>query len=132
MIAGADGHANYHYTKSHSGQHRYSLLDPGSSLHFTALTSAKREVQAIIGEWHDIVAHHRPILKLGTLSSPLFSTSNPEHPYALETACLAHAPIALFPRLRDCYVPLYKLPSYQLQQIAQDAVLQACGRASPT
>lgn len=132
-----DGHAdeywaaNHHCAKYRGGQHRCPLLDPAPGSDLTALTSAKREVQAMMGEWHDTVAYTSSYIGIGRLELFLVCDIDPEHPYALEAARLALAPITLFPRLSDCHVRLCKLPSYPLQQMAQEAVLQACGRASP-
>lgn len=133
-----DGHAdeywaaNHHCAKYRGGQHRCPLLDsaPGSDL--TGLTSLKQAVQAMMGEWHDMVAHISSHISIGRLELLLVCDIDPDkHPYALEAAQLALAPITVLPRLRDCHIRLCKLPSYPLQQMAQETVLQACGKASP-
>lgn len=131
-----DGHAvdywdaNHHCAKYHGGQHRRPLLDPAPGSDLTALTSVKGQVQAMLGEWHDTVAHTSRHIGTGRLELFLVCDIDPEHPYALEAARLALAPIALFPRLRDCHIRLCKLPNYPIQQMAQKTVLQACGRPS--
>ena len=132
-----DGHvedywnAKHHCAKYRGGQHRRPLLDPAPGTDLTILTSIKQEVEAIMGEWHDTVAYTAPHIGIGRLELFLICDIDPEHPYASKAARLALAPITLLPRLKDCHVRLGKLPSYPLQQMAQKAVLQACGRASP-
>ena len=120
--------AKYHCAKYHGGRHRRPLLDSALG---PDLTSAKRAAQAMMGEWHDTAAYISSYIGIGRLELLLVCDIDPEHPYALEAARLAVAPIALFPRLEDCHVWLCKIPSYLLQQMAQEAVFQAYGRVSP-
>ncbi|KAL2021087.1 hypothetical protein VTK56DRAFT_7506 [Thermocarpiscus australiensis] len=116
---------------SSGGPHRRPLLDPAPGSDWTALTVAKQEIQAIMGEWHDAVAYISSYIGIGRLELFSICDIHPEHPYAVEAACLALAPVTLFPRLRDYRVRLSRLPSYALQKMAEEAVLQACGRGSP-
>ncbi|KAH6853245.1 hypothetical protein B0I37DRAFT_358830 [Chaetomium sp. MPI-CAGE-AT-0009] len=133
--------ANHHCTKDINwpfhggqrcgGQHCRPLLDPAPSADLTILTSAKREVEAMMSEWYDAVSSTSSHIGIGRLELFFVCDIGPENSYALEAAQLALAPIALFPRLKDCHVRLSEKPNHALQQIAQGAVLQACGRASP-
>ncbi|KAK4234435.1 hypothetical protein C8A03DRAFT_37796 [Achaetomium macrosporum] len=84
-----------------------------------------------MSDWHDAMAHISSHIGIGRLELFLICDMDPDHPYALEAARLALGPISLFPRLRDCRGRLSRSPSYALQKIAEEAVLQACGRASP-
>lgn len=120
-----------HHCAKKSGQHRCPLLDSALGPDLTAFISAKQEVQAMICEWHDIVAHISSHICTGRLELSLVCDIDPKHPYALEAARLALGPFSLFPRLRHCHIRLSKSFSYSLRQMAQEAVLQACGRASP-
>lgn len=132
-----DGHeieqwaANNHCTKMRGGQHRRPLLDSALGADWAALTSAKRDIQAMMRDWHDAVAFTSPHISFMHLE--LFFICDIDHgdPYALEAARLALAPLARFPRLKNVHVRLGKKPNYLLQQMAQNAVLRACGRACP-
>lgn len=121
----------HHCAKKRGGEHRRPLLDSATDPDLAAFTSAKEEVQAMMGEWHDTVTHISPQIGIGRLELSLVCDVDPEHPYALEAARLALAPVSLFPRLRECHLRLSKSPSYLLQQMAQEAVLQACRGAPP-
>jgi hypothetical protein len=125
--------AKHHCAKKSGGQHRRPLLDstPRPEHDLAAFTSAKQEVQAMMAEWHDTVTYLSSHIGIRRLELSLVSDVDPEHPYALEAARLALAPISLLPSLRECHVRLSKSPSFPLQQMAQGAVLHACGRASP-
>ncbi len=126
-----DWDANHHCANYRGGQHRRPLLDTTLGSDPTALTSAKWEVEAMMSQWHRAVAHISSRIGTGRLELFLICDIDPEHPYALEATRRALAPVALFPRLKDCHVRLCKPPRYRIQQMAQEAVLQACGRASP-
>ncbi|KAK4234586.1 hypothetical protein C8A03DRAFT_37632 [Achaetomium macrosporum] len=123
--------AKHQCAKKRGGQHRRPLLDSVPGPDSTAFTSAKQEIQVMMGEWSRTVAHISPQIGIGRLELSFICDVDPEHPYALEAARLALAPVSLLPRLRECHVRLSKSSSYPLQQMAQEAVLQACGRASP-
>lgn len=82
-------------------------------------------------DWHDAVAFTSSHIDVGRLELFFVCDIDTGNPYALEAARLALAPLILFPRLKDGHVRLCKKPNYLLQQMAQEAVLQACGRASP-
>jgi hypothetical protein len=125
--------AKHHCAKKSGGQHRRPLLDsaPRPEHDLAAFTSAKLEVQAMMVKWHDTVTYISSHIGNGRLELSLVCDVDPEHPYALEAARLALAPVSLWPFLRECQVRLSKSPSYPLQQMAQGAVLHACGRASP-
>ncbi|KAH6651274.1 hypothetical protein F5144DRAFT_558960 [Chaetomium tenue] len=132
-----DGHAieswaaNHHCTNFHGGQHRRPLLDPTLGAASAALASAKRDIQAMMRDWRDAAAFASPHISVRRLELFFICDIDPVDPYALETARLALAPFALFPRLKNGHVRLSKEPDYLFQQMAQSAVLQACGRACP-
>jgi len=127
--------AKHHCAKKRGGQHRRPLLDSAPGPDSTACTSPKQEeIQAMIGEWHDTMTHISSHIGIGSLELSLVCDIDPasEQPYALEVARLVLAPLSIFPRLRECHIRLSKSSSYPLQQMAQEAVLQACHRASST
>ncbi|KAL2024325.1 hypothetical protein VTK56DRAFT_8807 [Thermocarpiscus australiensis] len=119
---------SYRCAKYHGSLHRRPLLDPASDLD---LTSAKLAAQAMLSEWRDTAAYLSSRVGVGSLELSLVCDVDPEHEYALEAARLAVAPLAVFPRLKDCHVRLCKTWDRPLQRLAQKAVLQARGNASP-
>lgn len=73
----------HHCAKKRGGQHRRPLLDSAPGPDLTAFTSAKQQVQAMMGEWHDTVTHISSHLGIERLELSLVCDVDPEHPYAL-------------------------------------------------
>jgi hypothetical protein len=91
------------------------------------LDSAKLAAQAMLSEWHDTAAYLSSHVSAEHLTLSLVCDVDPDHTYALEAARLAVAPIAdLFPHLKDCHIRLCKTPNRLLQQLAEEAVFDAC------
>ncbi|KAK4233532.1 hypothetical protein C8A03DRAFT_47947 [Achaetomium macrosporum] len=99
-----DGHAeeywaaNHHCAKYRGGQHRRPLLDPAPGSDLAALTSAKREVQAMVGEWHDIVAYISSHICIGRLELFLEVTwSSQDRGYLVVRALCSSSRQGLYP-----------------------------------
>ncbi|KAK4244128.1 hypothetical protein C7999DRAFT_35516 [Corynascus novoguineensis] len=122
---------NHHCTAKRGGQHRRALLHLASESDSTASTAEQAAQEVMIGEWHDVVAPISSYVGDGRLELSLVCDIDPEHSDASNVARRAIAPLILFPRLRNCQVRLSKAPSHPLQQMAQEAALKACGRATP-
>ncbi|KAK4233131.1 hypothetical protein C8A03DRAFT_48229 [Achaetomium macrosporum] len=70
---------NHHCAMFSGGSHRRPLLDPAPGSDLTALTVAKQEVQAMMGEWHDAVAHISSHIGIGRLELFLEVTWSRQH-----------------------------------------------------
>ena len=87
----------------HCHLHRRPLLDPTLDLDST---SAKLATQPLLSEWHDTAVHLSSCVGARCLELSLVCDIDPEHQYTLDVGQLAVAPVALFPRLKDCHVRL--------------------------
>ncbi|KAK4234207.1 hypothetical protein C8A03DRAFT_47411 [Achaetomium macrosporum] len=90
--------------------------------------------QALLDEWHSTAAHLLSHATPGRLVLSVICDMDPRHPRALGVAKSIVAPIRLLPPsyLRACHIRLARKPDHRLQQLAQDAVLEACGIGTPS
>jgi hypothetical protein len=86
----------------------------------------------MLSEWYEAAAYLSSRVSIhGRLELSLVCDIDLNHQQdSLDVGQLAIAPIALFPRLKDCHIRLGKKWNRPLQRLAEKAVLQAC-RASP-
>ncbi len=122
---GEGGCANDSYctSKFRCHDHNRPLLDP-------TLVSAEVATQPMLSEWHETATYLSSLVGIGRLDLSLVCDIDPQHPSALSVGRLAVAPLALFPQLKNCHIRLAKKWNRPLQQLAEQAVLQA-RRASP-
>lgn len=88
--------------------------------------------QALQSEWHSVTAHLSFSITSGRLDLALVCDIDPHHERTLEFALFITTPLRLLPPLKSCHIRLCKTPNPQLQQIAQDSVMQACGISTPS
>lgn len=81
--------------------------------------------RVLLSEWHAAAAYLSSHLKPGQLELSLVCDIDHRPEDAREMARSVVAPFQLLPRLRNCRVRLCDVPDPGLQQLAQDAVLQA-------
>ena len=113
--------AAYCASRYHPTVHRPPLLDPTVDVDF----------QPMLSEWCETATYLSSHVSVGRLELSLVCDIDPHHQQrSLDVGQLAIAPIALFPQLKDCHIRLGKTWNRPLQQLAEEAVLQAC-RASP-
>ncbi|KAK4154074.1 hypothetical protein C8A00DRAFT_43123 [Chaetomidium leptoderma] len=110
------------------GLHQLPLLSPASDGSDGDKLSA---VQTTLSEWHSAAAR-LSLVAPGNLALSLVCDIDLQHPQALDVAKSAVAPIRLLPpsHLRECHIRLAKTADSQLQEVARDTVLQACGIAT--
>ncbi|KAH6632779.1 hypothetical protein F5144DRAFT_575202 [Chaetomium tenue] len=120
---------------SHLHRHDLPLLTP-SSEGDNSIEGGDEDslavAQALQSKWHSAVARLSSSIPSGRLELALVCDIDPRHNRALEIAMAITAPLRLLPPLRDCHIRLSKTPNPQLQQVAQDGVLRACGIALPS
>ncbi len=125
-LDGEFGRVSKHCAKHHACLHRLPLLHPASEPGSDS-TSASLAAQAMLSEWHDIAAYLSSRVSVERLALLLVCDIDPEHPDALEAARLAVTPVAtLFQHLKDGHIRLCKTPNRPFQQLAEQAVLNAC------
>ncbi|EAQ87180.1 predicted protein [Chaetomium globosum CBS 148.51] len=88
--------------------------------------------RALQSKWLSAAARLSSSIPSGRLELALVCDIDPRHNRALEIAMAITTPLRLLPPLRDCHIRLSKTPNRQLQQVAQDSVLRACGIALPS
>jgi hypothetical protein len=88
--------------------------------------------QALQSKWHSVAAHLSASITSGRLELALVCDIDPHHKRTLKFALSITTPLRLLPPLKNCHIRLCKNPNAQLQQVAQDSVMQACGIAAPS
>ncbi|KAH6850560.1 hypothetical protein B0I37DRAFT_371893 [Chaetomium sp. MPI-CAGE-AT-0009] len=124
----------YDCKTSHSDVHSLPLLGPtseGNNATAGAGDDKLAAAQALQRKWHLAAARLSSITR-GCLELAVVCDIDPHHERALETAISITTPLRLVPPLKDCHIRLCKTPNPQLQQVAKDSVLQACGIAAPS
>ncbi|KAK4033380.1 hypothetical protein C8A01DRAFT_50025 [Parachaetomium inaequale] len=124
-----------HWCKQkHRGAHQLPLLSPASADTCSDEGNTPRAAQTMLNEWHSAAARLFSHVAPGRLALSLVCDIDPHHPQALVFAKSFVAPIQLLPPsyLRECHIRLAKTPDGRFQQLAQDAVSQACGIPTPS
>ncbi len=116
-------HGFYCTSRFHRDVHNRPLLDP--ALDSDSASSTEVATQLMLREWHETATYLSSSVGTERLVLSLVCDINPEHPDALSLGRLAVAPLALFPPLKNCHVRLAKKWKHPLQQLAEEAVLQA-------
>lgn len=109
------------------GQHQLPLLTPA----FEGDDDPGAAAQALLGEWHAAVSHLSSHMTPRRLELSLVCDIDSQHEEAVAIANSVVEPLRLLPLLRSCHIRLCKTPDSRLSQVAQDAVFQSCGIATP-
>ncbi|KAL2115399.1 hypothetical protein VTJ04DRAFT_9654 [Mycothermus thermophilus] len=113
----------------HCGQCRHSgaVFDGAAAVDGQGEEEEKSRVEAMIKEWEEVAQHLAANVPAGRLDLALVCDINPRHERASDVAQRVLAPLAQFPKLRDCHIRLGRDRDERLWRLARDTALQVQG-----